>query len=70
VKNGKPVVLVVEDHGGLQAEYKYRLETIGCEVLQAYDVSQTYEIFESRKDIDIIVTEGCLVHELDTDVFL
>lgn len=56
MKNGKPVVLVVEDSPMIRMGAVDLVLSAGYETLQAGDAEEAYRVLESRADIDLVFT--------------
>lgn len=56
MKNGKPVVLVVEDSPMIRMGAVDLVLSAGYETLEAGDAEEAYRVLESRADIDLVFT--------------
>lgn len=57
MKNGKPVVLVVEGSPMIRMGAADLVLSAGYEELEAGDAEEAYRILESRADIDLVFTD-------------
>lgn len=57
MKNGKAVVLVVEDNTMIRISAIELVESAGYEALEAADADEAISIMESRDDIDLVFTD-------------
>lgn len=57
MKNGKPVVLVVEDSPMIRMGAVDLVRSAGYEALEACDADEAIRILESRDDIDLVFTD-------------
>ncbi|MDH6268583.1 CheY-like chemotaxis protein [Rhizobium sp. SG_E_25_P2] len=57
MKNGKPVVLVVEDSPMIRMGAVDLVLSAGYEALEAGDTDEAIRILESRNDIDLVFTD-------------
>lgn len=57
MKNGKPVVLVVEDSALIRLGAVHLVQSAGYEALEAQDADEAIRILESRTDIDLVFTD-------------
>lgn len=57
MKNGKAVILVVEDNPIIRMGAIDLVETAGYEALEARDADEAIRILEARSDIDLVFTD-------------
>ncbi len=57
MKNGKPVVLVVEDSPMIRMGAVDLVQSAGYEALEASNADEAIRVLESRNDIDLVFTD-------------
>ena len=65
MKNGKAVVLVVEDTALIRMSAVHLVLEAGYEALEASDADEAIRILESRSDIDLVFTDVQMPGSMD-----